>query len=313
MGIATPDNRRIQPRESMFTATWDADNLAPRGPMRGESLRDDRAPSVSELLAARMHELMARARTAEPGPDIAPTESDHEPYRSELTDAGCALAGDLVVWDRPASHEPLRQQLADCDASGCRCMWALFWLLGDDEGVMSRYVSWLRGLDPEGVRLFDVLRPVVARDDDPALRRAIPRLLRQGRWRRAIRRSGWVRLEVRAVREILLEELRDRDPIGVLTIEGESGLYYRYQHTRDDGSRTQENGPCVDDDPCPPVGTRRHIRRVDELMERLARAMSSRGGPNFRLYWPLSQRNAAIVRARRWLRAGAPREENTSR
>jgi len=303
MTLATPENRRVQTRESMFTATWDAQNLGPRGPMRGESLRDDRAPSVSELLAARMHELMARARTAEPGPDVVPTQSVHEPYRSELTDAACALAGDLVVWDRSASHEPLRQQLAECDALHCRCMWALFWLLGDDEAVMSRYVSWLRGIDPRGVRLFEVLRPLVGRDDDPAVRRAIPRLLRHRRWRRVIRRSGWVRLEVRAVREILLEELRDRDLVGVLTIEAENGPYCRYQHRRDDGSPTQENVPCVEDDPCPPLGTRRQIRRVDELMETLARGLSSRGAPNFRLYWSVSRRNAAIsYRARQLMR-----------
>lgn len=258
--------------------------------LRGEALRSETSPAVTDLLARRIDELAASSTSRSLG----------EP---------CRLAAALVAWDRGASLPALQRLSARCVTTTppCACFVALVTVRSDlgDRRDLARYAAWARTLDPS--RYHDpaaLLAPLWSAPDDPAMVALGAELFEsegspyrprpaEGPDRAIVGLARSPLVDVPAYRRHLLAMLGDRRPIATLTVN-EGGTYtVRYR-------RGMWNVGVEDPASSAPPGSVLDLRVADLYGEALA---SVEGAPAFRACWPEARRDAALEALAAWLGA----------
>ncbi len=273
--IATPSNVSVS-RGSMFGTSWVTEaSEGETPPLHGESLRDDRSPSVTTLMSRRLA--------------TATTMDQH----------GCGLALAAARWDRDGTRRAVGGARDRCFEASCQCLPDLVTLSADERGVVRRYGRWLAALTPSAEKIGWALRPA-AEVDDRSLRRTVERLFRQRPWIEAAIEAftmadGRPLLALPPIRRALAESLDDCAPFGEITV-GEGGSYsFSHENGGGGGSYGDATGAA-------PAGTVMPLRRCDTLAGQIA---SASGDPevDYRLLWPETRRDQALADLKRWLRA----------
>lgn len=302
--IARPTNVTVVPSSMVWSSTLTASTSSPPA-LRGEPLRSRTGPSVTELMAARVEQLAARAETM--------------PQATQM-----ALL--LRTWDPRASLPAMAKQMERCllamaaaAAPGDRTRYAgdVAVLAGaraaeGDRAALDEYAAWLAPLGPKELgsgsyTLQSVLEPMARFPKDPAM-------VRLGAAMFAAPRSPWASLtrgnpgnfwglveivdsdlvHVPAFRDLVVVSLADRAKLGTLKITTGGGVSVAL-----DNGGSMGTG-AASDDPPPPAGTTMPVRACDMVAWHLARREHA---PRFQLYWPVARRDAAAREAAAWVRA----------
>jgi hypothetical protein len=291
--IARPDNVTVVPG-SMFGSETMTSSTGTPPKARGEALRARTSPTVTELMARRVHALAGR-------PDGMPQATD--------------MALLLHDWDAAGSLPSLQQQMTRClaamggaPADKAKYAAAVAALAEartdqDDRAALDEYAAWLVRMKPEDLGSFSsdlkrVLEPMMRHPADPAMKRLATAMFatRGSAWGALTHASpsnfwGLVELaesdlvRVPAFRDLVVASLSDHTKIGTVKIQSGGGISV----TLDSGGSM---GTGSDDkDPPPPAGTTFPLRACDLVAWELARRDHA---PVFRIYWLQPQRDAAL-------------------
>ncbi len=254
------------------------------GPMAGEPLRAQRAPSVSELLARRIERaLVTRGRPPEVFVDYAPRIA-----ASRLTAA-------LQEWEPRSSLLRVvteRWLATQTDEVSANCLGALLDArdAAGDAGAIDEYARWIAGISPEQARgaMRALLALAVRRASDARIVRATNVVLSERGWLSDTHDSNWseelfaATEALPAMRAFVQRRLREQREIGVLSVQ-QAQFELRYQ----DGGLFVSGTTT----PAPPQG-RWPWRACDEI----ARMLVPPGAERDQLFGPVAQRDAVITR-----------------
>jgi hypothetical protein len=287
--------------------------------MAGERLRAHASPSVTELMVQRIDELAP--------PVTRPTSNDLR----QLHDA-CRIAFHLAKWDVDGALPTLARLSDACrdqfdnaprtiygsTRNGLAANYSRLILplgkAGDDE-VIREYAAWIRTVDPQAVQDYveigrnrhNVFQPLIEFADHPAIQESADWLFEDERspWKvllapgksvagfyvKGILTSDLIRLA--GFRKQLLRQLQDERPIGVAEVRGERNVQVRVEQLWTSGGTVPRGAPKL-----PPVGTQSPIRVCDLH----AYILSTRqGAPPFSLFWTETDRDAALLKYRRFV------------
>ncbi len=277
-------------------------------PMKGESLRTGRDPSVTVLMLRRASQI---ARTGNP-------RTSRDPGLS----GACQMATALTSWDEKASLPLLQELCKQCRERSDQ------WLAGGDRnnsadqslasnlakftkirvklgdsGALDEYASWLRTTTPKMLEYgtFEALKPLLDQPDRPALASA-------ARWLFNDPKSPWVPLlpeargqqtphfnnlfsssliVVAGFREGVLASLADKTPLGTVS-RTEKGSIRR----KITGGGTMNSGTNNIDLSDFPPDVEHSFRNCDFVASMLS---GLEGCPKCELFWPEARRDEAVA------------------
>jgi hypothetical protein len=286
--------------------------------LSGESLRSETDPSITELLQARIDQVVQRLL------DRAEKLGDQEDTVSELGDAAVKLMHCLAVWDPKAAREPLKKGFAALVHPRVAKEYTNFAGPGhaehvaqtaadrltiDDTEALSAYLDWLTQQSPaklESSDLRQLFQPLVQfAHDDRSKKAAETMFNREGSpWNpilqpRNISGNFYYGdliasplVTVPAFRQQLLRELKNRSPAGELRViapgKAEGKSPYNYS-----SFSSPTNAPG---DPRNTAVGKAISLRVCDLYARSLFALP--GMPDFSLLWTEAHRDAAIADCR---------------
>lgn len=268
---------------------------------QGKPLRKKAKPSVSELLARRAEQV---ARAGAPGSQ-----------RRWSIGHACTLAEHLAAWDPPASVPVARKMVkacrdyiegegkADSDATS-ELGRAIARLTkrrqsAGDAQALDDYADWIRTLQPKAVShsFRALLEPLWRHPDHPAMRAAAEALFAKADspWAERFLRTYGTNdlfetplLGLPGFRKRLLVELTDPRPAGTLKLNAEGYGYAAVEGVSTGGAAIHSAG----DPRAPKPGSEIVFRVCDYYAWRLSRLD---GTPRCELYWPLADRDRAVV------------------
>ena len=277
-------------------------------PVKGESLRTGRDPSVTVLMLRRASQI---ARTGNP-----------RTSRDPVLSAACQMAIALTSWDEKASLPLLQELCKQCRKRSDQ------WLAGGDRnnhadqslasnlakftkirvklgdaGAIDGYASWLRTTTPKMLEYgtFEALKPLLDQPDQPALASA-------ARWLFNDPKSPWVPLlpeargqqtphfnnlfsssliVVAGFREGVLASLADKTPLGTVS-RTEKGSIRR----KITGGGTMNSGTNNIDLSDFPPDVEHYFRNCDFVASMLS---GLEGCPKCDLFWPEARRDEAVA------------------
>jgi hypothetical protein len=273
-------------------------------PLQGEQLRDQRRPSITELMQSRI--------------DVLRVLWDQTSWERARLEQRCELALHLARWDLSAAQSALRQAFHDCRDFTNRTRLAVSGIPFDrwigpitvariqsgDPRAAADYAALIRASAPETPFLSGLaLAPVIASAQEPEIRELI-------QWMFADAQSPWndsLRLETGLTHNLLTlfqtelvatpgfqawlkRGLQNKATAGrvirrkALTIEGTNHL----------GSWSVLRPLPTQDPDLPPDSTIQSFRYCD-LYAAAARRVE--GMPWFELFWPEAKRDEAIAKA----------------
>jgi hypothetical protein len=287
--------------------------------LRGESLRDGRAPSVSQLLAQRSDDIAAiRTRSTE----------EHFLY----LDAG-KIALYLADWDKTAAISTLKKRLSRAWSIGAQpndmlafngnpvehfgTMIAKMTLARarcGDETAYDEYAAWIQRVELKGVHfgVEELQKPLIQGAAHPGIEQAVDYLFNDPKspWSNVLAEgNGFWLLDfwqtslpnTAAFRKQALRALTDKSLAGDITfhprkdwnssteaqieLKGGSGLGFR-------GSN--------DDPDTPPPGQKVSFRVCDAYAYFYSQYQN---GPKFQIFWPEEKRDAGVLACLKWLEA----------
>jgi hypothetical protein len=171
-------------------------------------------------------------------------------------------------------------------------------------GIAGRYVRWLDRMGAQGS--YDALAPLAYHPEIPEFRMVARRLIlgTGSPWNvltRARARKQFIGeltrgplLAIDAVRESVFRLLDDQTVVAETIFDGFGNTLVQR------GSSVQliHSGPASSGSPIPSPGTRLEYRMADSAMVSLS---SIQGAPEYRAYWPRSERDRAIAAMKRFL------------
>jgi hypothetical protein len=275
-------------------------------PPRGEPLRSRANPSITELMARRTRDLVARP--GHPDPGFIARDANR-------------MAGFLADWDLKGALPTLKERVArsgevlrlaqpnDNAVYGLDVEIARFTMLrvqGGDPAALADYAAWIRTIrkpDPSGYSQPEMFEPMWTYPDDPAIAAAAIALFDNdtsplvplfgpedrgwgelGTWSDVIVSPM---LGVAPFRKLVLAGLADDRPLGSVTCDAagkvtivvDKGLSMLPTFRDDDPNR-------------PRPGTSMPLRLSDHYAWKLQELA---GIPRFRLHWPKDRRDRAIA------------------
>lgn len=300
--IIRPENVRLIAGGGAFTVT-EASPLArgERPVMRGEALRRGHEPTVAALMALRVETMLKTP----------------EGQRFEMMDS-CRMATMLLEWDPAAALPTLRDLTRICrdryavpavshtwERQNLALSIVRFTLArdrGGDADAIREYADWVKATRPEFLeeKAVQVLAPLLDRPDEPTLASAAAWLFGdpQSHWVPLLGRPGSRPnfhvvelvssrlLDIPAFRALIVKSLDDRTPVGTVELNDNGGATIKLEGT------SQGPFPTERDPDAPAPGSAIAIRACDLYGFRLA---TLAGAPRFRVWWPESKRNAALI------------------
>lgn len=311
----------VQPDDVESHGAWTTIPNRQRGQkihLRGESLRDGRTPSVSQLLARRSDDIAA-LRTG--------STQDHFLYVS----AG-KMALYLADWDKTAAIPTLKKRLARAWNIGAKpndilafngsavenfgtiiAQMTLARARSGDATAYDEYAAWIRKADLKTVSFGgqELQKPLIQGAARPSIARAIDYLFNDPKspWSNVLaERNGFWLLDFWATplpdtagfRKQALRALANKNRAGAITF-----------HPRKEWNSSTEaqielkglgmgfRGSNADRD-TPPPGQKRAFRVCDTYAYFYSQY---RNGPKFQLFWPQKKRDAGVLVCRKWLEA----------
>jgi hypothetical protein len=275
--------------------------------LRGEALRPKTNPSVSELMARRV-------------PQIVSSVQDDSSIVLFRCDDATRVALALNRWDRAGSIPALRDQLARARALLDR--WSQYGAVSvaqhsrqiaqlslalaqaGDQTVLAEYASWLGALKPDDIatNASEIFAPLWLFPDNQPLHDAADHLFNDAAsaWRSFdLRRSGpsWATdallnlplVGTAPLRAHILRNLEDQTVIGTTKVVDRS-LQLTTPLSTGGRSLMNANDPLI-----PPDGREIPLRTCDWYADALSLLD---GTPQFEPYWPVEKRDAAIAALR---------------
>jgi hypothetical protein len=267
-------------------------------PLHGEPLRRKKDPSVSELLAKRLRQLIADA----------PGDNGFGAWQN-----ASMLAPALADWDGKAHLDDLRaytaglqkQLVANAHGQGYWFVMRICQMFtarqkAGDPSVIDDYIAWLKSVprskSDSGANLL--FEQMWRNPDHPGIKATAEALFNgeHAEWNPVLRTtSGGYRdadllrsplLGMPEFRRQIVRMLADRSPAGVVTL-GDAGS----QSINVTGGWQSGTGYCPDDPGAPPPGTKVNFRVCDLWAQHVGWA---EGTPRLELYWAEEKRDAAI-------------------
>jgi hypothetical protein len=262
----------------------------PEPAMRGESLRSNKDPSLSELLSRRLRDIVLDEEKRK-------GRGYHADYHFLQAER---FARSMVAWD-PKAHVGdlawLTPLMAEAEDPMGRIRPALAGLYSrridlGDSGAFGEYLKWIGELSPEdpgrsGAQVFQLL---CLQREDARAREVADRLFggAEPPWRsRVLELSASPLLVFSTFRNAVAESLRNRTPRGDAVIRNGS-VSVTWKDRRGEFG-TNELGALV-----PVEGARREFRTCDECVWRLRTIL---GFPDAHLYYPTAELDRAIASA----------------
>lgn len=270
-------------------------------PLRGESLRTGKEPSVSTLLAQRAEHMT--------------TLDQNSTLRLHRMDAACELTLCLARWDYRDALPELRRRIEQCRAltrdrffapyamqhfAGRIPRMVIVGMDAGDDSFLKEYAGWVRDLDPNhhsfGRERWQVLRPIARYPNEPAIRALAAELFSPDSLWLKTRRPLLMEHEmlcsplisVPEVRDYLKTELRNHAEFGTVKVNVQ-GPSIEFK-----SPVSNINGPVpkLDDPDSPRYDKPLPVRRSDFIAWRLS---FIEGFPAFESYWPQDRKDAAIA------------------
>jgi hypothetical protein len=292
-----------------FSATSDVRPKPDQRPtLHGDSLRDGRRPSVTDLMVRRIDTLAARKPPSDFSVEVPPQHA-------------CTLASYLAEWDAKAAMPVLRRLTGQCEAllashsmhfpiyASAESYIADFTIrrhAAGDRQALDEYAAWVRGAPPRSC-VHDLLTPLWRLPNEKATRELAQHLFAypNSPWfgpRRSPEMTSFFQaplihgnlVTVPAFRNLLLTLLADRTVIGdVYNDNGTVRARGNGQFPWDAIALVEDYGTWDSADPrCPPKGTVVRVRRCDVIA---ADFWHLEGMRDLRLYWPLRDRDRAVA------------------
>ena len=286
--------------------------------LRGESLRDGRTPSVSQLLARRSD-------------DIASIRTNSSMDAFLYIDAG-NMALYLADWDRAAAIPVLKRRLTRAwDIGGEEHDILAFngnpvehfgtiiakmtsaRAKGGDETAYDEYAAWIQKVTLKGVAFGndELQKPLIEGQSRPSIAAATDFLFNDpkspwsdifapgnGFWQYQFWQSPLPNSE--GFRRQALRGLADKTLVGTIMLNPREDW-----NSRGEGSIAMEGtsmgyaGSAGDPD-APPAGEKRPFRVCDAYAYFYSQYQN---GPKFQLFWPQEKRDAGVLACRKWLEA----------
>ncbi len=284
--------------------------------LRGEKLRDGRAPSVSLLLAKRSDDIAA-IRT-------------HSSDDSFLFLNASQIALDLAAWDKAAAIPVLRRRLTRAWNIGAKpddilafngnpaerfgTMIAKMTLARARCGDLSaydEYAAWIQKAQLKGVSFGndELQMPLIEGAARPSIGRAIAFLFNDPKspWSNVLADGNgfWIMdfwktplANTQGFRKQAMRALSDKSFAGSITFNPRAEWNSRMEAGISlKGMSMGFNGSNNDPD-TPPPGQKRSFRVCDVYTYFYARHQH---GPKFQLFWPEKKRDAGVLACRKWL------------
>src|SRR5262245_47681116 len=287
--------------------------------LRGESLRDGRTPSVSQLLAQRSDDIAA-IRTG--------STMEHFLY----LDAG-KIALCLADWDKTAAISTLKKRLSRAWSIGAQphdmlafngnpvehfgrmiAKMTLARARCGDETAFDEYAEWIQRVELKGVHfgVEELQKPLIQGDAHPSIEQAIDYLFSDPKspWSNVLAEGNGFWLlnfwqtplpNTATFRKQALRALTDKSLAGAITF-----------HPRKDWNSSTEAqielkggsgfgfSGSNDDPDTPPPGQKVSFRVCDAFAYFYSQYQN---GPKFQLFWPENKRDEGVLACRKWLEA----------
>jgi hypothetical protein len=286
--------------------------------LRGESLRDGRAPSVSQLLAQRSD-------------DIAAIRTNSTAEHFLYLDAG-QIALYLADWDKTAATSTLKKRLSRAWSIGAQpndilafngnpvahfgTMIAKMTLARarcGDETAFDEYAAWIQRVELKGVYfgVEELQKPLTQGAAHPSIEQAIDYLFNDPKspWSNVLAEGNGFWLldfwqtplpDTAAFRKQALRALTDKSLAGDITF-----------HPRKDWDSRMEAQVEIkglgfgfrgsnDDPDTPPPGQKASFRVCDAYAYFYSQYQN---GPKFQLFWPEKKRDVGVLACLKWLEA----------
>ena len=284
--------------------------------LRGESLRDGRTPTVSQLLAERSDDI-ASVRTN--------STMDHFLY----IDAG-QMALYLADWDGEAAVPTLKKRLARAWNIGREpndilafngnpvehfgtiiARMTLARAHSGDETAYDEYAEWIQKVELKGVPfgIEELQKPLILGAARPSIAQATDYLFNDPRspWSNVLAPGNGFSLvrfwqsplpNTQSFRKQALRGLGDNTLAGTITFNPHQDWNSAAEALIElKGTGMGFRGSNGDPD-TPPAGEKRSFRVCDVYANFYSQYQN---GPKFQLFWPQEKRNAGVMACRKWL------------
>ncbi len=288
--------------------------------LRGESLRDGRTPSVSQLLAQRSDDIAA-IRTG--------STQDHFLY----VDAG-QMALYLADWDKTAAIPTLKKRLMRAWSIGTQpddilafngnpvehfgtiiAKMTLARARSGDATAYDEYATWVQKAELKGVSFGgeELQKPLIQGAARPSIGRAIDYLFNDPKspWLNVLseRNGSWLLdfwqtplPNTAGFRKQALRALADKTLAGTITFNPRKDWNSRMEAQIELKGLGMGFRGSNDDPDTPPPGQKRAFRVCDAYAYFYSQYQK---GPKFQLFWPEKKRDAGVLACRKWLEAKA--------
>ena len=282
---------------------------APR--MRGEALRQKKDPSVAELMARRVEQMVAPAMDEL---DRSGTFRDSNRVHTVRSASDLALA--LAKWDAEASRPVLRRLLGQMRRAQGHDMpyslderfarpvvkMTLALAKAGDLGTLDDYAAWVQRQRPKALsfEIGTVFEPMWRYPDHPKVTEAAERMFNgQSPWNPLIQTGkaaggfqvgdlfGKPLVAMPAFRRQLLERLTDKRVAGKVAVRSDGRVNISVVN-----NWSTSTSALPDDPRCPKEGTEAPFRLCDVYAWLLSRL---EGTPQCELFWPEAERDKAAA------------------
>jgi hypothetical protein len=299
----------VQPTDVETHGSWTTEPNRKPGQqitLRGESLRDGRAPSVSQLLAKRSD-------------DIAAIDKSSSPYHFVFLDAA-QVALDLFEWDRPTAISILQKRLVTAMNFNPQPEGHVLMMIAKltdalarcgDESTYDNYATWIKRIDLKQVTYGgeELQKPLIAGAARPSIQRAVDYLFNDPKsalydyftentifdynvfWESPLPLTE-------SFRKKADRALADKNPAGTITFNPRKNWNANTEaEIKIAGFSLGFRGSNGDPD-TPPAGVKRSFRVCDAYVYFYSLYQN---GPPIQLFWPVKKRDASIAACLKWL------------
>jgi hypothetical protein len=317
--LVQPTNQPVMPtaRWTLVPQDWPL-NPTNATPIRGESLRANGNPSVTDLIIKRIH-------------DCATRQPENGDVASQVDNA-CDLAISLARWDPAAAvrqcqwvstlafeilaPSSITGYVSHSDLAGHLPTMIMFLARAGDSNALKQYGGWLKSLDPTHLWLpvSPMLEPILKFPDSPAWDGVWEALFddEKSPWFNALFKHtasgtffnvdkyfGTPFINKRPFRNCVLRLLQDKAPGGKLVGDATHGWYLDQQL-----AAMRQYGLTVPAPANAAEAKSSEFRACDLYAWLLSNRIE--GAPEFQLYWPEARRDETISALERMLKtAGA--------
>lgn len=291
-------NDRVRTSDSSWTEPGRRDGML-KASFRGEPLRAQSNPTVSELLSRRIREY-AESWDENGGSAFVLGRALQMVQMLDTWEPGAALAAAQVATREAMSTKPYNVQQWAHFANAIRIRKD-----AGDKVVIDEYSDWIKSDPFESLdnQVSPAFEPLIRYASDPRIASAADHfgkyMLSQ---RKELANSGQIRavvttplLGIRSFRSAVLEMLRDKTKIGQVWVEGHT-VWTSQPHGKSGQTIDPKKGEKL-----PPATTKLSHRTCDALAVILARNQKD---VLFEAYWPTEKRDAAIREIIQQLNAG---------